>query len=63
MIQPEELNVRDLVDCASLVFTTNSLQRFKERLEARNAAPEDVDTAPEAEAEPVAEAAGGEDEE
>ena len=61
MLQPEELNVRDLVDSASLVFTTNSLQRFREQLEARNAAPADVDVEPEAE--PAAEAAGGEGEE
>jgi hypothetical protein len=54
MIQPDEINVRDLVDNDCLVFTTNSLQRFKELLEARNAAPEMVEPAPEPEAAPAA---------
>jgi large subunit ribosomal protein L4 len=57
MVHPEEINVRDLVDNDSLVFTTGSLQRFKELLEARNAAPEEAEPAPQAKPEPAQDAA------
>jgi len=58
MLQPEQVNVRDLVDSDSLVFTTESLKRFKEMLVAKNAEP-----AAEAQGPADAENSGGEDEE